>query len=263
MHNSDLSNQTSARSDRYVSTFDARGDLYNAASSIQPRAREVEREILIDLLDIAPELRICDVPAGGGYLADGIAEITNRSTNIYCVEPSKKFSEPVAKEYQLFNCPISDIPVDDNFFDRVGSLAGLHHVDQKLPFFQEACRILAPQGRIAVADVLAETPIADFLNGPVDQFTESGHEGIFIELGEFTKWFRQSGLTPVSEEYREFYWEFESELQMVDYCKCLFGMTKANRDQVQSALHQHFAIEKSDGKTRLPWGLLYGVAVCR
>ena len=201
----------------------------------------------------------CDVPAGGGYLADGLRGQVHDTKKIFCVEPSQKFSEPISTDYTLYNCTISNIPVDDNSFDRIGSLAGLHHIDNKLPFFREAARLLKPNGLIGIGDVLVGSAVAKFLNGPVDRYTMSGHKGIFIRRGDYFQWFKNSGLEPKLEKYHEFHWSFDSLDQMVDYCKSLFGLVNANRSQVREALHSHFDIRHHGDKVLLPWSIIYGV----
>jgi ubiquinone/menaquinone biosynthesis C-methylase UbiE len=165
----------------------------------------------------------------------------------------------VSTDYTIYNCPITEIPVADGYFDRVGSLAGLHHVKNKLPFFREVARVLKPDGVIAVGDVLADSTVARFLNGPVDRYTASGHRGIFIRHGDFPGWFERSGIELVIEEYSQFHWSFDSVRQMVDYCQHLFGMVKASKRQVNDALHEHFDIQRDGDKVMLPWALLYSV----
>ena len=246
--------------DTYTDTFDARGDLYNAASSINPHSRCVERELLIDFLDVQPDHVVCDAPAGGGYLADGLRPKIRTSQNIVCVEPSHVFSEPLSHDYTVIVSPIAEIPVADGHFDRIGSLAGLHHLGDKQAFFMEASRTLKPGGLIAVGDVLEDTPVARFLNGPVDHYTTSGHQGQFIRPNEYFHWFEKANLQPVLDKHYEFHWGFRSDEEMVAYCQSLFGMVKANRQQVREALFGHFDIERSDQGILLPWSLVYGVA---
>ncbi len=245
--------------DAYVDTFNARGDLYNAAAKISPAARNIERDLLIQMLDVHQDHTVCDAPAGGGFLADGLRGLVRDPRKIVCVEPSQRFSEPVSADYTLVNSPISSIPVEDSRFDRIGSLAGLHHVDNKLPFFREASRVLKPDGLIVVADVLQDSPVARFLNGPVDQYTQSGHKGLFIRPGEYFRWFEQSGIQPILEKQCEFCWRFDSVKQMIDYCQSLFGLVRATSSQVQEALYRHFKITTEGDHVMLPWALIYGV----
>ncbi|MEM7280726.1 MAG: class I SAM-dependent methyltransferase, partial [Pseudomonadota bacterium] len=161
----------------YVDTFDSRGDLYNHAAEINRNARDQERRYLVDLLKIQSHHLVCDAPAGGGYLAEGLVDLVESPRQITCVEPSRQFAQPIPEKFKRLLAPIHNIPCDKACFDRVGSLAGLHHLKDKQSFFDECNRILKPGGLVAFADVLADTSVARFLNGPVDQFTETGHKG--------------------------------------------------------------------------------------
>jgi ubiquinone/menaquinone biosynthesis C-methylase UbiE len=243
----------------YVDIFDARGDLYNEAASIATGARDVERQLLIDVLRVEPPHVVCDAPAGGGFLADAVGELVHESGQVICVEPSKKFAEKIDSAFVQHIAPLHDLPLGDATVDRVGSLAGLHHLRDKSEFFCEAYRILHPGGWFAVADVLDETPAAEFLNGPVDRYTATGHQGIFLQENEGSRLLVSSGFTQVSENHRRFHWGFSSVDQLVCYCKVLFGMVEATEAQVHDALTRIFAIEHADGEVRLPWSLVYAV----
>lgn len=247
--------------DDYTDTFDARGDHYNEAGLIHPLARDIERRILIDLLATERSHTVCDAPAGGGYLADGIRPLLDDPAQITCVEPSERFAAAIDPAYKTAISPLNALPLAAASVDRVGSLAGLHHLSDKQPFFDEAHRVLVSGGRFAVGDVLAGTPVDRFLNGPVDRYTETGHKGVFLEEGEPLERLRNAGFEEASETHRRFYWTFTSEAQMVRYCRSLFGMTKATLGEVGAALEAHFEIEVEGGETRLPWSLVYGVGV--
>ena len=247
--------------DDYLDTFDARGDSYNEAARIHAGAREIERQILIELLRVERGHTICDAPAGGGYLADGLRPLLDDPAQILCVEPSARFADAIDPRYRKYLSPLDDLPIGEAEMDRVGSLAGLHHLGEKRSFFQEAYRALKRGGLFAVGDVLDGTPVARFLNGPVDRFTVTGHRGRFLKTGECARLFRESGFVDVREERRTFYWTFDSEEQMVQYCRCLFGLTKADPGQVAAALASHFEIERSAESVRLPWSLVFGVGV--
>ena len=256
---SPLSDQAERQVDSYVDTFETRGDSYNAASAINESARNTERDLLIQLMDVDKQHVVCDAPAGGGYLADGLRGLLDRSEQLVCVEPSKTFAKPLSPDYTIFNSSISEMPVGEETFDRIGSLAGLHHVYDKLRFFKEAARTLKPGGLVVIGDVRTRTSVAKFLNGPVDRFTLSGHTGMFLRPDEYSRGFEKAGLEPVLEQVHHFNWRFHSIDQMVDYCKSLFGMVKATRSQVKTELHKHFEIESDAGQVMMPWSLVYGV----
>lgn len=243
----------------YTDIFNNRGDLYNEAARIQPFARETERQILIDFLQLENHHTVCDVPAGGGYLADGLCKYVDCPDQIICVEPSVTFAEGINAAFTTYIASMNSLPLSDSTVDRVGSLAGLHHHKDKAKFFREVCRILKKGGIFAVADVLEGTAVGEFLNGPVDHYSTTGHRGIFLEKGEFEKLLGVAGFDYFEEKHISYSWKFESEEKMTLYCKSLFGLVKANLQEVSSAIEHYFECEITDKGINLPWSLLYGV----
>lgn len=246
--------------DDYVRTFDTRGDSYNNASSIAPNAREEERAILIAMLRAGPDDVVCDVPSGGGYVADGIRPLLKDPRQIVCVEPSPVFAKGLDPAYRVHVGPIDRWPLADASVDRVASLAGLHHLDSKASLFHEAARALRPGGRMAVGDAMDATPVARFLNGAVDRYTTTGHDGRFLQPGELERLLKGAGFVDVVEVHRRYHWRFESAGQMARYCRALFGMVKASEDEVRFALEADFAVEKNGSGVMLPWSLSYASA---
>ncbi len=151
-------------------------DLYNDAIRRLPHAREKERQLVIDQLRLACGQDICDVGAGGGYLSEGIDEALNGECRISCIENSQHFLDSIPDKYEKVLSSLNRVQLADGSFDRIAALAGLHHLEHKQDFFHEAYRLLKQTGRLVVADVLADSPQARFLNGPVDQFTDIGHD---------------------------------------------------------------------------------------
>jgi ubiquinone/menaquinone biosynthesis C-methylase UbiE len=142
----------------------------------------------------------------------------------------------------------------------VASLAGLHHFADKLPVFGEWGRVVRPGGRVAVADVQAETDVAAFLNTFVDAWTEGGHDGVFLQPGELSDCLSAVGFVPVSEELREVPWEFPDEATMATFCRTLFGLTKATVEQVHTGMKDYLRVETTETGVRFLWRLRYALA---
>ena len=246
----------------YENTFNARGDLYNAAARRCPDARMTERKILVDLLDLEEGVRICDIPAGGGYLADGLVREPN-GRDVICVEPAPAFAFGMSSSLRRVIAPMALAPFREGSFDRLGSLAGLHHIDDRIPVFSEFYRLLAPGGKVAVADVGADTNAARFLNGPVDRWSETGHRGKFFAEGDLSRMLGAAGFRKTEESLKEYSWSFSSWKELVSYCRLLFGMVRATNDDVDRELQEVFDLQPSDGSARLPWSLVYATGIKR
>lgn len=246
--------------DDYRRTFELRGGSYNAAHALAPAARESERALLLDRLDLRPGLRILDVPAGGGWVADGLRACTSGVTTV-CLEPAAAFAAGIDATHARVRGALVALPFAGASFDRVASLAGTHHLEDRLAFFRECRRVLRPGGRFVVADAAAASPAARFLNGPVDRFTSTGHHGRFFAAGEATDLLLRAGFVDAREEHVPFAWTFADRGTLVRFCALLFGLVRATEDDVAAALDAQFAIaEDADGRASLPWSLVYASA---
>jgi ubiquinone/menaquinone biosynthesis C-methylase UbiE len=126
----------------YLKTFDARGHSYNEAMVLWPLARESERRALLQRLDCRAGQTVVDAPAGGGYVADGIAASVTGDVQIICVEPSAEFAKPIAGRYRTLVNPLDRVELPAQSVDRIASLAGLHHMGDRRPVYREWARLL-------------------------------------------------------------------------------------------------------------------------
>ncbi len=250
----------------YTDIFNARGGSYVDAHDLAPKARDEEAGHLLSRMNLETARRIGDAPAGGGFVADEVQKwrrMNDQSDRpaVTCIEPSASFAARISDAHQVVGAPLAKTALPEASFDCVGSLAGLHHFEDKSPFFHEMHRVLEPGGRLAVADVKSNTHVAGFLNDSVDRYTETGHDGMFFTDGEFTSLIEEAGFTDATERYEEFYWRFPSEEIMVAYCQGLFGLVKATPDQAADEIHRYFSVVKTEDGVALPWALIYATGV--
>ncbi len=244
----------------YEDIFEARGHLYNEAGSRCPQARERERATLLDLLAPRAGEVICDAPAGGGYVADGIRARLGDQVRVICVEPARRFARAIDPAFEIRHDPLDALTLAEASVDAVASLAGLHHFADKLPTFREWARVVRPGGRVAVADVQAETDVAAFLNIFVDAWTPGGHAGLFLQPGELSASLSSVGFQPIHEELHEVPWEFPDEATMATFCRTLFGLTQATVEQVHAGMKDYLRVETTATGVRFLWRLRYALA---
>jgi len=252
------------KSKDYQSIFNQRGHLYNAATSLCPTARDNELAALLDLIHFQERDTLCDAPAGGGFVAEGVRRLNYSHCPITCFEPAENFAAAISSEFDVHISEVDKLPVKDGFFSIVTSLAGLHHVDQRQDIFNEWRRVITPTGQCVVADVATNTGIARFLNGFVNEFCPGGHEGLFFEQGEFSHLLDSAGFEPLTDQLETVPWRFKSQLQMGIFCKGLFGLQDVTSEQVAQALHDIVGTKTQDsGQVQLLWQLQYAKGIAR
>ena len=233
---------------------------FNKANRSYPNARNTERQLILDRLALEPDLHIVDIAAGGGYLSDGISDALDGNVRMTCIENSRSFAETIDPKYSVVISSLGNIDLPDASVDRIACLAGLHHQEDKAAFFREAFRILKPKGIIAVADALEDSPTAKFLNGPVDRFTDLGHDGMFLRHNQLSSLMEQAGLSAISEQYEEYLWQFPDKPSMIAFSKLLFRMEKASLDQVEQAIDEYLGSISVSSGIGMPWSLIFASA---
>ena len=242
----------------YQAIFNSRGDSYNAATEYDPEARSLERRHLMDRLDVDGGMSVVDIPAGGGYLADGLQERCPE-LELICLEPAEQFARGVGQRHPTVLSTLTAVPLASGSVQRVGSLAGIHHLADKSAFVAEAHRVLAPGGLFAVADVRHGSPQGAFLNDVVDRLSETGHRGMFLRDGELRGMLERAGFGEVREAVLACPWRFADRAAMARFCKLLFGLHRADEPSVQRAIEERLPVWEADGWTWMAWSLVYAV----
>lgn len=258
-----MSNSNDSYHERIQHYSAQRVEPFNSANRRYPQARETERSLLIDLLDIAepgPEGLIVDTNAGGGFLSEGIRAMFGPDVRIVCLDPASNFTADLEKTLERVVAPLHDMPFAEGSVDWVTNLVGMHHLSNKQAFLDESFRILKPGGGLACADAQIESPAARWLNGPVDRFTDIGHDGMFLDAGELTLSLEKAGFTDVSEYFHTYTWDFPDRIFMAQYCSDLFRLSKASLEEVLAALENTLEIRDVNGGVSMGWGLIYARA---
>lgn len=243
--------------DQYTDIFERRGLQYNEAMLRYPFARINEFKKILEMVDVQKNHQLLDMPAGGAYLRKFI-EI--EPVNYVALETTSSFIAHLPVDERPILTLAKDISCTQlagSSFDRVVSLAGLHHIINRAPVYAEIKRLLRPGGVACIADVQAETPTADFLNGPVDTYCTLGHKGLFLnEQDEF--WIEKAGLKILESQLINVPWQFESIREMGQFCTLLFGLDKAlNVDSVTQSIINTVGIIETKKKIQMNWNLRF------
>jgi len=232
----------------YAAVFEKRAAEYDFAMKFVPNARDAEFQALLEPLeDFEPGL-VCDMPAGGGYLAPYL-----RPGFAYLgVEPTSGFLTDWPEELTKVSSGMTGVPIADNSVDYVVSLAGLHHEPDLRPVFGEMRRIVRDGGRVVISDAQEGSAPALFLNGFVDRNNPLGHDGRFLD-GTTARHLEDVGFIIREDRLVDVAWSFESTAQAGEFCRHLFGTSLLEAEEVAEALDRDIGFDWSGGKPRLKW----------
>jgi len=122
--------------------------------------QQVQRESKRSLNDIRAR-RILDVGTGYGMSAKTLARRFGKSSRIWSIDPSAQVLRQVrndlknrkyAKQIKFRKARAEELPFRAGAFDLVVSLLALHHFSKPEKGVREMGRVLAPGGRLMIAD---------------------------------------------------------------------------------------------------------------
>ena len=250
----------------YKDIFEQRGASYHKAMLMCPEARRQEFEHLIRVADLSSGQNICDVPSGGGYLQDflplatPLAATAANGPELLGVETCPQFAQYGNGKMPQVLAQLDRLPLSTASFDRVVSLAGSHHIKDKLKFFKELHRITAAQGLCCVADVHKDSKVALFLDEVVNRFNSMGHVGDYLDDG-VGQLLQQAGFRRVEMQLVDFHWLFADLAQLLEFTRLLFGLDLYHEQSFTADMARVLAPEVSHSGVRLPWQLMFVKAV--
>ncbi|HEY8592018.1 MAG TPA: class I SAM-dependent methyltransferase [Sphingomicrobium sp.] len=234
--------------DSYAEIFSERAAAYHRAMVMCPHARAAEFEAVCSPLLARGAKRVCDIPAGGGYLSAFLP----KDCCYTAVEPAADFARE-CRDAVVVQAKLSEVPLPSASFDGVVSLAGLHHEPDKLPVLKEFRRLVDANGICVVADVAAGTAAAHFLNGYVDRHSSTGHKGHFLDE-DFDTLLAEAGMNVLADETVLMPWRFPSRRAAGRYSKLLFGLN-VTAAEVEAELATTIGFTVSSTTVYLNWSL--------
>lgn len=248
-----MSREQTVNTMEYREIFDIRGQMYHQAMMAYPDARK--QEFILPLSELALErgFRLIDLPSGGGYIQHYLPD----DVILHCLESSEAFAV-FCREQQLDVSLFSDaaLPLKTHCADGLISIAGLHHISDKLPLFREMHRVLCSGGQVCLADVEQDSAIAGFLDDVVDRYSHTGHTGDFFN-GQTAESLAQAGFGHIVARTLYYTWSFPDMAGLLNYFYLLFGLEKASLQDIEAGINQYLqVIRNKDGSVEVEWQLL-------
>lgn len=237
----------------YTELFNVRGRQYHAAMARYPAARDAEFGTVVEVAGVRPGESVADIPCGGGYLAGYLPP----GTPLWSIDSSDVFADCFRQTRQdrFLLCPIDRVPLADAAFDHIISIAGLHHVEDRRPFWRECARLLRAGGTLTVADVRAGSPAALFLDSTVDRHTSTGHKGIYFDRQTVDE-LDAAGFRVELAEPRRIGWRAETRAALGEFCHLLFGLENIDVATLTGILQSDIGMRDVPGGVELDWELM-------
>ena len=234
----------------YHDIFELRGRLYHQAMRKFPNARANEFLSVIREARIVPGMTVVDVPSGGSYLSQYLSD-----AELVGLETSQTLAELATEKAQsVLLYEDNRFPLKDACSDRVLSIAGLHHIENKCEVFSEMRRILAPGGRVLVADVAEDSFVRSFLDDFVGRYCETGHSGWYFGVTTRAE-LHDAGLNIVDDKRLDYLWCAPDMDQLAEFCRLLFGMVRADTNTVADGIRDYLGISELGDQVGLNWQL--------
>jgi SAM-dependent methyltransferase len=239
----------------YSSIFSDRASRYVVASSRAPDIRANEFRAYLNCLALEACERFLDTPCGSGqayaWLPDGVSYLGLDPAADF-VRACKAVGAPAVQS------DMRRTPFQDGYFDVIGSLTGVHHEVDRRSLYAEWWRLLRPGGRLVLADVLAGSKVALFLNGFVAEWNSKGHDGDFLNAGDLAD-LSAVGFSRQEIQQLSYDWEALSETAMYEFMLDLFGLDRKPDMPKMREAWELLGWRSERGRCKVPWGL---VSIC-
>lgn len=213
---------------------------------------EEQLKFIVNMSSIEKEDWVLDLGCGTGLLTQAIEEKTKRVVGLdltrEMLEEAKLQSKKKSKSILFLLGDAEQLPFLDGQFDCVMTRLTIHHFPEPLKIIKELVRVLKPNGRMIVSDIIADMdPQKQWKHNEVEQLRDPSHVK-FLNEEEMLELLREAGL--VIEDIKK--WETKRE---IDEWMGIVGETNHKQQIIEifedSVLNDQLGIKVSLDSTRI------------
>lgn len=237
-----------------------RSQLYKEALRDYPNARQMDYEVMAEYLSPKSGEHILEVGAGSGFFSGHIADAVGPEGTLTVSDPSDEQLEAV-KELNRGNIKLIKVGAQeldkfgDRYFDAIWSFGAIHHCFEKTKAFTHFYRLLKPDGRLVIVDVLAESELAKHFDDKVAKYCATGHEVAFMSHEYMKSLCSLAGFDQPEIHDLPIEWVFENKDDIGNFLYKLHAMTKTTIEECLKGADEILGIKERHGKYYLNWPL--------
>lgn len=226
---------------------------YQSAMELAPAARAAEFRLPLALAEPRAGEVLVDCPSGGAYLRPVLSALAPGCRYV----PFESKPQYAAFVPDLVLGDWLRLPFRDGSVDVLLSIAALHHLlGGREAFYAEGARVLAPGGRLVLADVAAGTAPSRWLDEFVGRRSSEGHRADFLEAARERAGLEAAGLRVRQAGLCDYTWDFDDRPTACAFMKSLFRLDQPDLREVEEAIGDLLGWADGPG-ARIRWTLLH------
>jgi ubiquinone/menaquinone biosynthesis C-methylase UbiE len=239
----------------YNTQFKNRINGYMYASSKYENVLLNENITAVKILNPQNNEKILHIAAAGVNIKKYIP--TDIEIELIEVDQNEEF----AKIGNIDHINLTNMPYDDNTFDKVIVIANFHHMNntERSIIYKEIHRVLKTSGTFIMADVMKNSQQDHFLNEFVNMYNMNGHNGLFFNWSDLELFQKSGFMTEI--KTMKYTWDFNSIKELNDFCYNFFNLKKINKSDIYTEIQKYLTLNQQNNQTiRWNWQLLYFIS---